>query len=492
MSKVNVNTIEPSTGTDITLGASGDTITVPSGATITNSGTATGFGVSLANGVDNRIVTSSSATALNGETNFIYNGTIVGAGADGANADLGQGIHIKASDSGGSAASNEADFLIIEKNSDVGMQFLSSTSGTANIYFGDSGDNNIGRIQYAHGSNVMYFTTNAAERMRITSGGNLLVGSSTASTGYARVSLVGGHADGTGANSGIQMTYNAGAYGGGAITTPEAEGGGLKFWNFTGNVGSESYSQKMQINASGDVSIGSTATTAKFNVATTGGSGYFHNTGSSFGANNLQSAVNRFTANNSYRFFYCVNSDNVKMQVIDSGAVQNAPNSYGGISDERTKQDITDASSQWEDIKALKVRKYKLKCDVALDGENAQSQIGVVSQELEASGMSGLVLESDSTAQDVKLHSDFGTLEDGTADNGAEPIKDEDGNITGYEKLFTQGQKVKAVKYSVLYMKAIKCLQEAITKIETLETANTNKDTAIADLTTRLEALENA
>ena len=34
MSKVNVNTIEPSTGTDITLGASGDTLTVPSGATL--------------------------------------------------------------------------------------------------------------------------------------------------------------------------------------------------------------------------------------------------------------------------------------------------------------------------------------------------------------------------------------------------------------------------------------------------------------------------
>ena len=34
MSKVNVNAIEPSTGTDITLGASGDTTTVPSGATL--------------------------------------------------------------------------------------------------------------------------------------------------------------------------------------------------------------------------------------------------------------------------------------------------------------------------------------------------------------------------------------------------------------------------------------------------------------------------
>ena len=32
------------------------------------------------------------------------------------------------------------------------------------------------------------------------------------------------------------------------------------------------------------------------------------------------------------------------------------------------------------------------------------------------------------------------------------------------------GNKVKAVKYSVLYMKAIKALQEAMAKIETLET----------------------
>ena len=36
--------------------------------------------------------------------------------------------------------------------------------------------------------------------------------------------------------------------------------------------------------------------------------------------------------------------------------------------------------------------------------------------------------------------------------------------------LFTEGQKVKTVKYSVLYMKAIKALQEAQARIETLET----------------------
>lgn len=94
-------------------------------------------------------------------------------------------------------------------------------------------------------------TLEAEANVNITSGGNLLVGSSTASTGYSRVSLVGGHADGTGANSGVQMTYNSGAYGGGAITTPEAEGGGFKFWNFTGNVGSESYTEVMKIDGAG-------------------------------------------------------------------------------------------------------------------------------------------------------------------------------------------------------------------------------------------------
>jgi len=44
MSEIQVNKIVPESGTDVTLGDSGDTFTVPSGATIVNSGTATGFG----------------------------------------------------------------------------------------------------------------------------------------------------------------------------------------------------------------------------------------------------------------------------------------------------------------------------------------------------------------------------------------------------------------------------------------------------------------
>jgi len=44
MSKIETNQVDPSTGSTLTLGTSGDTIAIPSGVTIANSGTATGFG----------------------------------------------------------------------------------------------------------------------------------------------------------------------------------------------------------------------------------------------------------------------------------------------------------------------------------------------------------------------------------------------------------------------------------------------------------------
>jgi hypothetical protein len=44
MSEIQANKLSPSSGTALQVGDSGDTITIPSGATITNSGTATGFG----------------------------------------------------------------------------------------------------------------------------------------------------------------------------------------------------------------------------------------------------------------------------------------------------------------------------------------------------------------------------------------------------------------------------------------------------------------
>jgi len=142
---------------------SGTTLTIDSGATITNSGTAIGFGTALTGSTNNQVTTVTGADAIQGETNFIYDGTIVGAGADGANADLGVGLHIKTSDSGATAASGSDEFIIENGNSGVGvgMVILSATDGYGRIYFGDSGDNDIGQIMYDHTDDGMKFKTNA-------------------------------------------------------------------------------------------------------------------------------------------------------------------------------------------------------------------------------------------------------------------------------------------------------------------------------------------
>ena len=66
--------------------------------------------------------------------------------------------------------------------------------------------------------------------------------------------------------------------------------------------------------------------------------------------------------------------------------------------------------------------------------------MGVIAQELEAAGMNKLVREE----SDIEV--------------------DAEGKIT------ETGEKTKIVKYSILYMKAVKALQEAMTRIETLET----------------------
>ena len=119
------------------------------------------------------------------------------------------------------------------------------------------------------------------------------------------------------------------------------------------------------------------------------------------------------------------------------GDIKNTNNSYGSLSDQRIKKDIADASSQWNDIKALKIRKYKLATQPA--PYNDKFQIGVIAQELEAAGMNGLIKESDPDTKHLEYDSSL------------------------------VGEKIKSVKYSVLHMKALKALQEAMTRIETLE-----------------------
>ena len=70
MSEIKVNKISPRSGTTVTLGDSGDTFTIPAGATINNQGTATNFGATGSASWTTTVKTS-GFTAVAGEGYFV-------------------------------------------------------------------------------------------------------------------------------------------------------------------------------------------------------------------------------------------------------------------------------------------------------------------------------------------------------------------------------------------------------------------------------------
>jgi len=221
--------------------------------------------------------------------------------------------------------------------------------------------------------------------------------------------------------------------------------------------GASSSTERMRISNTGQTTLTSSINDVLFYVKNT------ETSGNVFGQQiNFSSTVND---TGSY-FFRCVGNNNstVRAVIFANGDFQSATNSYGSTSDERIKQNITDANSQWDDIKALKVRNFKLKDEARTEtggGQAAKTYLGLVAQETETVSP-GLVKLRNPEKADILSSSEFGTLyEDG------DDIPE--GKAIGDIKT-TTNEKVKSVSYSVLYMKAIKALQEAQTRIETLET----------------------
>ena len=80
----------------------------------------------------------------------------------------------------GTSANTAGDDLVIEGSSDRGISIISGSGSSANIYFGDSSDADIGRIAYQQTDNALDFQTNAGgTRLRIDSSGVVHLKSNT-------------------------------------------------------------------------------------------------------------------------------------------------------------------------------------------------------------------------------------------------------------------------------------------------------------------------
>jgi hypothetical protein len=284
-------------------------------------------------------------------------------------------------------------------------------------YVGSASDTNT-NIAFDNADTIR-FTNGASERARITSSGTLLVGGS-ADYGTGRV-IITQSAD----DKGIALADSALSY----TSFFHGNSNGTKIGNnhtqpvtfFTNNT------EKARIDSSGIFYVG-LPTGSNFTRLMPGG-GVLAKNGSASDSGVSYWAQSARGADTGRQFMYFQYSNtSLAFQVFNNGNVQNLNNSYGALSDIKLKENIELAESQWDDIKSIEICKYNLK-------ETGEKHIGVIAQQLEEVGVNGLVEES--------------------------YLRDSDGNL--------EEESTKSVKYSVLYMKSIKALQEAMERIEQLE-----------------------
>ena len=299
----------------------------------------------------------------------------------------------------------------------------------------------------------------ASEKMSLSSGGNLTLPTDGAVVGFGAnsdVTLTHVHDTGLLLNSTMQLQFNDASQN---ITAPNATTLDI---NATDEV--EINATTIDLNGSVDLNTVSAVATYKtgenfFNGRTIGGA-YYETAGRGFytyyDANDYTRVLTYNVSGGSPVWQSRSGGGTIKSEIESNGDYQSATNSYGSTSDSRLKEHIVDSGSQWNDIKAMRVRKYSF----IADKTSGPTQIGVIAQELEASGMSGL----------VKTKPYMNPPADG--DGPDEPVLDSDGNATNY----------KTVKYSVLHMKALKALQEAMAKIESLESEMTALKARVATL----------
>ena len=291
------------------------------------------------------------------------------------------------------------------------------------IAFNDDDADFRGRIQYSHSDDSMQFRTAATERLKIDSSGALTVSSTT--DGAVNISTT----DARGPFIRYQVSGTSKVFAGcgeGLGLGSEDDFGIRTDAHLRIRTGAEEHAMITDEGffaakgmAGNWVSSQSPASTQAHQFNNTGVSKWVcefrqeHHAG--FGIN----LVGNSTSNSEAFVIYSNSNNTTRFRVLWDGNCANANNSFGSLSDISIKENIVDAKSQWDDIKAVKVRNFNLKNDPDT------KMLGVVAQEIETVS--------------PKL-----------------VWKDREG--------------LKGVSYSVLYMKAIKALQEAIAKIETLET----------------------
>jgi len=293
-------------------------------------------------------------------------------------------------------------------------------------------------LNYLSGTTYRIWNNSVAEVMTLTYGGNVLIGTTT--NDGAKLRVEGGEVRVTTSNSGVALYQNSGVgeiaaynWGGGAYIPLVHVGSEHRF--------NTSTTERMRItpggwlkakgNESTYFSISSPFHELRGNVNNDWVTTISNTSPSPYGLQISYSAIPNSTAN---QFIWCPDATTLRFEVRSNGGVANFAANDVNLSDERTKKDIEPLESYWDKFKAIEIVKFKYK-----DQTHDDFNIGVIAQQVESV---------------------------------APEFVDVDGwnnKIEGNE-IVSEEEPLKSIYTSDLHHATIKVLQEAITKIEKLET----------------------
>jgi hypothetical protein len=306
----------------------------------------------------------------------------------------------------------------------------SNDSTTTNGFYLSQDTNRNGKVWHEQGLDIL-FGTNNTERMRIDSSGRLLVG--TSSVGVSSTVVLQGRSGVTTGEAILRLCRGQDTPADGAtlgdLSFGDSNNGDAAriFASRDGGTWTSASSRPSRLVFS-TTADGASSPTERMRIRSNGQSFYFSDSSIVF-------RTVRTGAGDAFLSFQSgatsIDNGTQTCRILADGDLENANNNYGALSDVKLKENIVDAESQWEDLKAISVRNFNFKEEL---GFGTNTHIGVVAQELELVSPNLVKTSPDVDADE----NDLGTT-------------------------------TKSVKYSVLYMKAVKALQEAMERIETLE-----------------------
>jgi len=376
----------------------------------------------------------------NHNTNFMFIGANAGDDItiDGPNAFIGIGtnapdgkLHLYWDDCTATAVAAGDDF-IIENGTSAGMTIMTHNDQVASIYFGDEDDADVGGIRYNHSNNTIAWHTAGGETNTLLNATGLMLGRNAVATTLLQIGATSSGA--TAVAGSDELLIESSAHTGITIAGGTTSNCTLAFGDSadadTGYILYNHNTDMMALKVNGT----ERALITDDGFLQMDPAGTFANSGNDYhvlrNANNLSGAINTILLNggastdNTSSFLLSGSTGAAdRIYIYGNGNVVNSNNSYGSLSDRKLKKNIVPANSQWDDIKRMKLRNFEF------TDKPGKKQLGCVAQELKTVSP-GLVFQ--------------------TARPG-------------------HGDMVEAVNYSILYMKGLGALQEAIARIEDLE-----------------------